>query len=159
MSDGSRVASKDAAFGWGVNMSGKIKLHGLDDIRFDAQYGLGLGRYVAYNAFAAGSIDAAGNIDLQPSYGGHIGYRHWWSQKLRSTLAFSYAGTDNDLENIDPNNRDDVNSEVYGSQLNLLWIPVPNGLVGLEYSKAIRNVESTKEGNMDMLTLLVRYDF
>ncbi len=159
LSDGSRVTGSDAAFGWGVNMSGKIKLYGLDDIRFDAQYGVGLGRYVAYNAFAAGSIDADGNIELQPAYGGHIGYRHWWSQKLRSTLAFSYAATDNNADNINPADRNSVNSDVYGSQLNLLWIPIPNGLVGLEYSKALRSVESTEEGNMDMVTLLVRYDF
>ena len=159
LSNGRQVAQKDAAVGWGVNMSGKIKLYGLDDIRFDAQYGKGLGRYVAYNAFAAGSIDADGNIALHPVYGGHIGYRHWWSAKLRSTLAFSYAATDNDLTNVNPADRESVNSDVYGSQLNLLWIPIPNGLVGLEYSKALRSVESDKEGNMDMVTLLVRYDF
>lgn len=159
LSDGSRVTSNDAAFGWGVNVSGKIKLYGLDDIRIDAQYGVGLGRYVAFSAFAAGSIDAEGNIELQPTYGGHIGYRHWWSQKWRSTLAFSYAGTNNDLENINISDREKVNSDVYGSQLNLLWIPVPNGLVGLEYSQALRTVESGKEGNMHMVTLLVRYDF
>ncbi|MGB6017991.1 MAG: DcaP family trimeric outer membrane transporter [Sulfurimonadaceae bacterium] len=159
LSDGSRVTSRDAAFGWGVNMSGKIKLYGLDDIRYDLQYGVGLGRYVAFNAFAAGSIDADGNIQLQPAYGGHIGYRHWWSQKLRSTLALSYAGTDNHMENVNIDDSNRVTKDVYGLQLNLLWIPVPNGLVGLEYSKALRSVESGEEGNMDMVTLLVRYDF
>ncbi len=159
LSDGSSVASRDAAFGWGVNMSGKIKLYGLDDIRFDAQYGVGLGRYVAFNAFAAGSIDAAGNIQLQPAYGGHIGYRHWWVQKLRSTLALSYAGTDNHKENVNIDDSSRVTKDVYGLQLNLLWMLVPNGLVGLEYSKALRSVESGEEGNMDMVTLLVRYDF
>lgn len=159
LSDGSRVAGRDAAFGWGINISGKIKLYGLDDIRMDAQYGVGLGRYVAFSAFTAGSIDAEGNIELQPTYGGHVGYRHFWTQKLRSTLALSYTGTDNNIGNVNIADRSRVNRDVYGSQLNLLWIPVPNGLVGLEYSKALRTVESGDEGNMDMVTLLVRYDF
>ncbi len=159
LSDGSKLSGKDAAFGWGINISGKIKLFELDDIRFDAQYGVGLGRYVAFNAFAAGSIDADGKIELQATYGGHIGYRHWWTHKLRSTVAISYAGTDNQMNNVYPADAALVNRAVYGSQLNLLWIPLPNGLVGLEYSRAQRVVESGDEGNMDMLTLLVRYDF
>ncbi len=159
LSNGSTLSGKDATFGWGVNISGKIKLFELDDIRFDAQYGVGLGRYVAFNAFAAGSIDADGKIELQATYGGHIGYRHWWTHKLRSTLAFTYAGTDNNMENVNTADYDRVNREVYGSQLNLLWIPLPNGLVGLEYSKALRTVESGIKGDMDMVTLLVRYDF
>lgn len=159
LSDGTVVSVSDGVFGWGVNVSGKIKLFELDDIRFDAQYGVGLGRYVAFNAFAAGSIDADGGIDLQATYGGHIGYRHWWTPKWRSTLAISYAATDNDMANIYAADSSRVNSEVYGSQLNLLWIPLPNGLVGLEYSKGVRLVESGDEGEIDMVSLLVRYDF
>lgn len=159
LSNGSVLSNSDSALGWGVNLSGKIRLWQLDDIRFDAQYGVGLGRYVAFNAFAAGSIDAQGNIDLQATYGGHLGYRHWWSPSWRSTLAFSYAGTQNNLQNIYAGDLGRVTRDVYGTQLNLLWIPLPKALVGLEYSGGVRRVESGIKGEIGMVTLLIRYDF
>ena len=157
LSDGTVLNSSDSTFGWGANISGKIKVFDYDDIRFAAHYGMGIGRYLSYNAYAAGSIDTNGNIELQPSFGGHIGYRHWWDKKLRSTISFSYAGTENNLDYI--TNLDDVNRNVYSSQLNLLWMPLKNSLVGIEYAKAKRQVESGKVGNIDLVILMVRYDF
>ncbi len=159
LSDSTVVDSSDTAIAWGVNASTKIKIYRLDDIRIDAQYGVGMGRYMAYNAYAAGSIDLNGNITLQPTYGAHIGYRHWWDEKLRSTFAFSYAGTENNLDDVNVANLDKVNKDVTSWQLNLLWMPFKSSLVGLEYAKAIRNVESSDKGNMDLVTLLFRYDF
>ncbi|MEA2099903.1 MAG: DcaP family trimeric outer membrane transporter [Campylobacterota bacterium] len=157
LSDGTVLNSNDSAFGWGANLSGKIKVFDLDNIRFASHYGVGIGRYLAYNAYAAGSISRNGDIDLQASFGGDIGYQHWWNQKLRSTISISYAGTKNNLDNL--TSFDNVNKDVYSSQLNLLWMPIPNSLVGVEYASAKRRVESSKEGDMEMLILLFRYDF
>ncbi|MEA2092206.1 MAG: DcaP family trimeric outer membrane transporter, partial [Campylobacterota bacterium] len=159
LSNGNDVNSSDTAIAWGVNISAKIKTYKLDDIRFDAQYGKGMGRYIAYNAYAAGSIDANGDIKLQPAFGAHIGYRHWWSETLRSTFAYSYTGTNNNLDDLNVTNLDRVNKDVYSWQLNLLWTPVKNGLAGIEYARALRNVESDERGEMDLLILLLRYDF
>jgi len=159
LEDGTTLNSSDGALGWGVNVSAKIKTYDRDDIRFDAQYGDGIGRYMAYNAYAAGFVDASGDIKLQPVFGMHMGYRHWWSEELRSTLALSYAGTDNEITNISADDLYKVNKDVYSMQLNLLWIPIKDALVGVEYAKALRNVESGDEGHMDMLIFLLRYDF
>ena len=153
------IKSDDGAFGWGVNISCKIKVFELDDIRFDAQYGLGLGRYISYNAYKAGFIDDAGNIKLQKTFGGHLGYRHFWNKELRSTLAVSFAGSENYIDEINQLDRDSVNKNAYSLQANLLWVPAKNTSLGIEYAKAIREVESKEEGIMDILTLLFRYDF
>ncbi|MDQ7068467.1 MAG: DcaP family trimeric outer membrane transporter [Sulfurimonas sp.] len=122
-----------------------------------AHYGLGIGRYLSYNAYAAGSIDPTGTIKLQPSFGGHLGYRHWWSKKLRSNLSFSYSGTKNNLEYI--TQLDKVNKDVHSSQINLIWAPLPHSLVGIEYANASRKVETQQVGNIDIITLTCRYDF
>ncbi len=151
--------SSDSAYAYGLNLSMKIKIYKMDDIRIDAQYGEGMGRYMSYNAYPAGTIDNNGDIDLQVSYGGHIAYRHWWSKNLRSTLALSFAGTDNNLDNFKPTKLEKLNENAYSSQLNLLWTPIVNALVGVEYAKALRIVESGDKGKMDMIILLVRYDF
>lgn len=153
--------NRDSKVGWATNLSGKVKVNwNNDDIRFAAHYGVGLGRYIAYNAYAAGSVDADGNIKLQPSFGGSIGYRHWWNTKLRSTVSISYAGTKNNMEIISAAaDRASINKEAYSSQVNLLWTPVPNSLIGVEYVKAERKVESGETGDLDSAMLRFRYDF
>ncbi|MBN2782679.1 MAG: porin [Campylobacterales bacterium] len=152
--------NKSSAFGWGVNLSAKIKVGYYDDIRFHTTYGVGLGRYVAYNAYPAGYVDASGEIDLQPTYAYSLGYRHWWSKELRSTMALTYAGTKNDEEFLQSIiDKTNINRSVYASHINLLWTPVLNSLIGVEYVKAKRVVESGDEGDMDSAMLRFRYDF
>lgn len=159
LSNGTVVQSSDSAVGWGVNVSGKIRLFTYDDIRFDIQCGEGLGRYTARNAFAAGFIDNDGTITLQPTFGGHLGYRRWWDERWRSTFALAYAGTDNRTEAIDPDGKEKVTKAMHAFYANLLWMPMPNALIGAEYVKARRRVESGAHGNMDTLLLLLRYNF
>jgi len=157
LGDGTILDNKDDAFGWGANISGKIKIFKLDDIRVAAHYGNGIGRYLAYDAYPAGLVNNDGKIELQTSFGGHIGYRHWWNHKLRSTISFSYAATKNNADNL--NKLDSVNKDAQSSQVNLLWMPIPNSLVGVEYASAKRKVESNEEGKIQILNLIFRYDF
>lgn len=161
LSDGTKLNNRDATVAWATNVSGKIKVNGgQDDIRFAAHYGKGMGRYIAYNAYAAGSIDADGNIKLQPSFGAHLGYRHWWNSKLRSTVSISYVGTKNNMDVIaSAAARTLANKEASSSQVNLIWTPIPNSLVGLEYAKSKRKVESGAQGDIDLLRARFRYDF
>ncbi|QOP41110.1 DcaP family trimeric outer membrane transporter [Sulfurimonas marina] len=146
---------KDSAFGWGTNISAKFNV-GSDDIRIGGQYGVGLGRYIAYNSYATGSMDAQGNIKLQATYGGDIGYRHWWTRELRSTLSFAFSGTKNndEVQKLDTNTK-----EAYTTTANLLWSPVLNSLVGLEYTKTKLKAQSGLKSDLDALTLCLRYDF
>jgi hypothetical protein len=155
LSDGRYVDSADSAWGYGANLSARIKTFAQDDLRFDLQYGRGVGRYFAYNAFAAGSIDDAGNIRLQESYGAHIGYRHFWTSTLRSTLAYGYAATKNRSDIVS----DKANKKATSLQANLLWSPFANALAGVEYARAEREVESGEKGTLEMGMLVFRYDF
>ena len=99
-------------------------------------------------------MDASGKIRLLRSYGGHLGYRHWWRHDLRSTLALSLIGTEH---------RDgfptDVTKRVRGVQANVMWDPLPDVLVVLEYAGAIRELENGEEGKLETLRLSLRYTF
>lgn len=150
--------TKDSKYGYGVNISGRIKTFSLDDIRFNAHYGEGSGRYIAYGAFSEGTVSANGEITLNPVYGGHLGYRHFWSEKLRSTAAFSYIGADytNDILQTGVHK---VTKESYATQINLLWVPVKNLLTGVEYAWAKREVQSGESGRAAFLNFVLRYDF
>ena len=153
LSDGTRLQNSDRAVGWGLNSSAKVRIGMNDDIRFGIQYGDGIGRYVAYNAFAAGSIDANGAIALQEVYGGHLGYLHWWSEALRSTLAYSRVATNNS------GTAPQATKESRSVQANLLWTPAKNMMVGAEYARALRELENGEEGEMELLRMTLRYDF
>ncbi|MBE0499665.1 MAG: porin [Campylobacterales bacterium] len=157
LSDGTQLRTKDAAFGYGANLSAKILAYKQDDLRFDLQYGLGLGRYMAYNAFAAGFVDEDGAIELQKSYGAHLGYRHFWTQNLRSTLAYAYAATHNSAKI--QNNPQSANKSASSLQANLFWTPFANTLTGLEYFHGTREVQSADSGKIDLARLVFRYEF
>lgn len=157
LSDGTQLRTKDAAYGYGANLSAKILTYKQDDLRFDLQYGLGLGRYMAYNAFAAGFVDDDGTIELQKSYGAHLGYRHFWTQNLRSTLAYAYAATQNSAKI--QNNLQKANKSASSLQANLFWTPFANALTGLEYSHGTREVQNADRGKIDLALLVFRYEF
>ncbi|MDX1295923.1 MAG: DcaP family trimeric outer membrane transporter, partial [Sulfurimonadaceae bacterium] len=148
------LGNSDSATAWALNASGRIKVGDKDDIRFDMQYGEGLGRYLNYSTFAAGSVDTNGNIELQTSYGGHLGYRHFWSEQLRSTLAYVYIATDNNSGVAT-----DVTKEMSQWTTNVMWSPATRMLVGLEYNKIEKELENGDKGDQDLLQMIWQYDF
>ena len=151
------TGSSDGKYGYGLNLSGRIKTFGLDGIRFNAHYGEGSGRYIAYNGFGAGTITSQGDIELTEIYGGHIGYRHWWSQKLRSTLAFSYIGADTSDEALTYSTN--ITKESYATQLNLFYNPLKTLLAGIELSDATRKFKDGRRGDAQAVNFIVRFDF
>ncbi len=154
LSDNSALGNRDSEWGWGINASAKLLAGVKDDFRVNAQYGSGIGRYLAYNTFAAGSIDSNGKIKLQNSYGVNLSYRHWWNSSLRSTLAWAKVGTDNHSGIAT-----DITKEVHSWQANLMWTPVANTLVGLGYASAKRELENGNSGELDVMRMIFRYDF
>jgi hypothetical protein len=160
LSSGDDLKSVDGAFAYGVNFATLVKLNGHDDIRFDVQYGDGLGRYLAFNAYAGGSLDESGKIHTQKTFGSNIGYRHWWSENIRSTFAFEYASTNNNLNALDESaSLSGINKESYGAQANILYSPIKNSLLGFEIDRAKRVVESGESGFVNIYTILAQYIF
>lgn len=149
------VIKQESAFAWATNFSAKINI-GLDDIRLAASYGLGMGRYISYNSYAAGYLDTKGHITLQPSFGGHFGYRHWWKDDLRSTLAIAFSATQNNsnVKELDTNTK-----EAYTSTANLFWTPVLNSLVGFEYTNTKLKAQSNLKSDFKALNFCFRYEF
>lgn len=159
-SNGSQLNNSDGAFAYGLNFATKVKVFGNDDLRFDVQYGNGLGRYLAFNAYSGGSLDENGKIRLHKTYGAHIGYKHWWSSTVHSTFAVEYTKTFNKLDAMDSSaDLSKINRSAYGMQANILYSPIENGLVGFELARAKRVVESSESGYINMYTLMAQYIF
>ena len=159
---GNTQASDDTAFGYGLNLSGVWQL-GRNDLRFSALYGDALGRFFAIYGFNDGYIDADGNIETFDQYGGFIAYRHFWSDRWRSTFSLSGAWADNPSDAFGDaalNTTVDGWAKEYRSfHMNLNYMPTPAFQLGGELILASREVEDGRSGNLGRLQFSARYAF
>jgi hypothetical protein len=97
----------ESTYGWGLAAHTRLPLGkwisalGRDELMLMGYYGEGIGRYFAGNTFGQGGISdiitATGmdySLDSVPTYGGTIGYRRFWTDKVRSTVSYAYARQD-----------------------------------------------------------------
>lgn len=130
-------------FGAAVSLAGRIKTIHRDDLRFMLNYGNVLGRYASSNLFNDGAINGQGEIELFKQYGGFLAYRHWWHNNWRSTIAYGFSYADN--VSFVP---ETVSQWAQSAQFNLLWSPLPQTTLGLEYTYASRELENNESGNL-----------
>lgn len=150
-----KAMSERGLWGGGVSLAGKINAHGLDSIRFMAHYGNGEGRYVATtNTFSDASLDPLGNFELTTSYGGMLSYQHWWNKQWRSTATYGFAQADQP----DFVNRV-LSHQVQSLHANLLWSPVNQAMLGIEYIYANRELLDGRSGELQRLQFSARYSF
>ncbi|AWW73768.1 hypothetical protein CD351_04940 [Erythrobacter sp. KY5] len=145
----------DSAFGYGLSVSGKIKVGQRDDFRFMATAGDGLGRYIGLNLVNDAAITAAGELDPIFTYSGFAAYRHVWSDDVRSTIAGSYFKADNPV--LLTTNQ--VTDESWNAFANVIWSPVDPIDIGIELMYAERTLEDGRSGNLQRVQLSTRYNF
>jgi hypothetical protein len=155
-SDGAVVSGvEDSTVAGAVNVSGRVRTVGLDDVRFVAVWGDGVGRYVGLNVFDDGSLDAAGHVRAIPVYGGFVAYRHWWTESWRSSAAYGYLGANPSPGSVP----DSTSNEVQSFHGNVMWSPVSQVTFGLEYVWATRSLESHEHGDLNRVTFAAKYTF
>jgi hypothetical protein len=159
----------DSTLGWGLAAHVRLPAGrligalGRDELLLMGYYGEGIGRYFAGNSFGQGAVTNFGvpsllnySLDAVPTYGGTIGYRRFWSDTLRSTVAYSYARQDfPDSADAFPRGSAgalSLNREMQQVIANLIWSPFadrstqrqPFGWldVGLEYVFSRRDLEN-----------------
>ena len=155
--DGGDKLDSDEEYGYAVSLSGKWML-GKDDLRFMANYGDALGRYMGLQAFADGYINSDGDIDTIDQWGGFIAYRHFWSEKWRSTFSASYAEADNP-NTSDYAGADGLSKSYQTYHANLNWLPTPKMSIGGELIYANREVEDGRDGDLNRIQFAVKYAF
>lgn len=148
-------AVDDSETSYGVAISGKYKLSNGDDIRFTANTGSGMGRYVALNVSNGAVITPNGELEAIDSTGYAIAYRHVWNEKMRSSFTFSALDVDNEVALTG----DSVTESSYSTRANLLYSPTKALTVGAEYTFAKREVESGLEGDMNRVQISAKYAF
>lgn len=144
----------DSTFGGAVSAAGAVPTFGKDDFRFMLNYGNALGRYM-YSNFEDAYLDENGNLETLDQWGGFVAYRHFWLDNLRSSLVYSYAEADNDTSAVG----DEVNKRFQSVHANLVWSPVSEVNLGLEYLWGQRELENDDDGELNRVQFSAQYLF
>ena len=151
------AAIDDETYGYGLSVGGKINTVGKDDLRFQATFGSGLGRYHGLNFANGAVIDTGGKLEAIDTVGGLIAYRHCWTPgcEWRSNANYSFIEVDNDTALTGTG----ANKSAYSASVNVLYSPEPGLTIGAEFAHANRELESGIDGNFDRLQFSVQYGF
>jgi len=152
----------DNAMGWALQNSTAFFLgDSKDRISWYIQFGDGLGRYAESGADQGASITKDGKLDTQFTYGGFVSYRHWWTDTIRSNIDFGMMRHDlNPLEEaMFPSLERSRTRNVYSSHSNIIWSPVDQVSLGIEYVWGNREAHDGREGKVRRLLFTSIYDF
>ena len=141
--------------GVGLSTAGRIFTSDVNNIRFSLTVGEGIGRYVSYNAFNDAIMVAGEGIKPVSVLSGYLAYQHWWLSHLRSNWVIGFANADIDTSMV----ADTVNESLISSHVNLLWSPVPEATIGLEWLYGERKLANGTTGNLNRLQITSLYKF
>jgi len=143
----------DSELGWGLNLSGALKVFKTDNLIASVSYGDGIGRYIQdLPSGSAALVDASGSLNTLTAWGAMAGYRHQWSDQWRSTVSYSYVKLDNR-----PEQGNFAYDNTHYAQANLVWAPTKNFYVGLEYLYGFKGVRNGADGDDHRLQLSFQY--
>ncbi|WP_169309055.1 DcaP family trimeric outer membrane transporter [Desulforhopalus sp. IMCC35007] len=146
---------EDESYGGAISATASLPLFDKDKMVMQFNYGNALGRYMEAEFADAFINPATHNIETSDQWGGLVSYQHFWTNSLRSTLVYSYAERDNDLDVVS-----DTADSIYQSvHANLLWSPVSQVNIGLEYIYATREIENGEDGDINRVQLGFQYSF
>lgn len=143
----------DSELGSAVALSGKFNVGAQDDIRWQINYGDGMGRYMGMNSYNGGTLDANGKINLTTLYGALAAYRHVWNDNMHSTLGVSFSEADNDTAISGFN----VPESFQSVHANLYWSPIDRMSFGAEYIWGRRIDENGNDGKLNRTQLSAIY--
>jgi hypothetical protein len=146
---------EDSEFGYGLSLGTKVKIGHRDDFLLQMTAGRGVGRYAALNFVNSSALDEDGRLHAIDLICGFIGYRHWWNDKLRTSINISAFTADNPYEVTGGK----VNSQAQSGSINLLYSPVPKLTIGGEAMYGRRELDDGTDGDFGRLQFSVRYDF
>jgi hypothetical protein len=146
---------EDADTGYGISLSGVLKVGPRDDFRWMASAGRGLGRYIALNTANGAVLDADGRLHAIDSAGVFGSYRHLWNDRWRSNLTLGYLAVDNDVALTGTG----VTRNAGSMHLNLIYSPQPQLDFGVELLYADRELESGADGDLTRLQFSAKYAY
>jgi hypothetical protein len=155
---GGETGPSDSALGWGVNLTGRYLLgSGNSDAIMG---GLVLGEGAAHRIVSLGGsgssgvLTPSGDIDVLSVWEANIGYSHYWTQSLNSTISTAWT----ELDNSEFQPGDEIHRA--GSfHLNLIWFPYKLASTGFEIMWGERVNKDGAKGEAWRLQYMAKYKF
>lgn len=144
--------TQDSKWGAAIGIAGVIPV-GKDTFTFTTNYGNVLGRY-AVGFFSDGAIDANNELDLSNQWIAMASYSHAWTGSLRSAIAVSGLRGD-----YGPTVAATSNRSAQSLHLNLIWSPVKNANIGVEYMFGRRQLQNEQVGVLNRIQTSAQYVF
>jgi hypothetical protein len=149
----SAPASREQKWGGALGLNGVIPLLARDDLRLSASYGNAIGRY-SVGFFTDGILDSDSHLVLPRQWLAMAAYRHFWNANLRSTIALSGLRSNNP-----PGTAGSVNRAAESAHVNVIWSPLAQVNIGLEYIHATRTIENGQTGRLNRIQTSAQYQF
>lgn len=138
-----------------ASASGKFMI-GKDDIRFSVSGG-NLGRYAALNFTNDAVLASDGDFETIDGVIGWVGYRHLFTDKLRTNLFFAMG--DYDIPDDYTGNKALLSKSSSSWAINLFYSPIPKLDIGAEWRSATRELENGQDGDLNRLQFTTKYSF
>jgi len=155
--------------GWGVNVTGHLNTFGKDTLRGGGMVGEALGHYLSDMGQVAGletnTLVLSQGAKAPISYGVNASYTHWWTDQLRSTVMGGYSHINVDTGVITTAAvQNALDKDHIGTTVNLIWSPVPQVDLGIEYDRIVRittapNAGVESRGNLNRIEAMTVFKF
>ncbi|MFZ1985209.1 MAG: DcaP family trimeric outer membrane transporter [Desulfatitalea sp.] len=142
-----------------VAVSGQVgavlKLFAKDSLMGAIQYGQGIGRYSSLASHPDAYVTDNGDLESLDQLAGFVGYQHYWVGTWRSTVALGYSKADDpaELQNTD------LTEETVSVHANLMFDPVENTRVGIEYIRGERETYDGQDGELNRIQFSAMVSF
>lgn len=134
-------------YGWAYYTNGKSRIYN------QGFWGRGAGRYGSLGGLAA--YFDGDKLHLQEEWGGTVGYQHYFSDSLRSSIIGGYIHSDSKTDELPGS----ANKEIITFHANMIWNPIPSVEIGGEYMYGYRQVQDGREGDAHRLMFATTYRF
>lgn len=143
------------AFGWALSVQGSYNVGQAGKIQYSLTGGEGVGRYIGLNAVNAAVLDANGELEAIPTWGGLVAYQHEIAEGRRFNIGYSYLAADNDVALTGSG----ATANVYSGFASYMVDIMPGVSVGGEIMFGERELENGETGSLTRATVSTRYTF
>jgi len=149
----SAPAIRTQRIGGAIGVNAVVPVGARDDVRASAYAGNAIGRYST--GFLSDAVLGADNrIALPMQWMGMLAYRHFWNAAWRSNVEISGVGASNPAGTATG-----VNRNAESAHVNLIWSPLPQVNLGVEYIRARREVQGGATGSLNRVQAAAQYLF
>ncbi len=157
-------AVNESAFGWGIGLSGTWVAGPTDRFGFYGNYGQGMGRYhlasFTSDSVLTGTTAANAELEAAEAWGIVSYWQHKWTDTIRTNLvgAFSEVNVEDEIPGKARIPAGTFDRE-WSVHANLIWSPVPQVNIGLEYQYRNSSFHNSTDGELSRFQMGFQYSF